>query len=157
MNLNILDAIAVALFSALVGFLVQLFFKWYDRKHSANSFELSVIAEIEAMLSIIEKRQYRKALEQGIIYSQFSEKGMSLTVHIQDNYCPIYYSNLDKISLLSANKVKDIVRFYSILTSLVQDLKPGGLLNSEPTDQSNYIECLALLDEAIALGQRIIK
>lgn len=68
MSIGVVGAILVAFFSAFIGFLVQLFFKWYDRKYNANSFELSVIAEVEALINIIEKRDYRKGLEQGIFF-----------------------------------------------------------------------------------------
>ena len=157
MSISVSDAIIVAFFSAGISFIIQFFFKWYDHKHNASSFELSVIAEVEAMLNIIDKRKYREALESGIVVSHLTEKGLSLQIDIQENYCPIYYSNLDKISLLSKDKVKDVVQFYSILASLVQDVKPGGILNSEQPDTEDYQECLQLLNEAVILGKRIIK
>lgn len=156
MSIGVVGAILVAFFSAFIGFLVQLFFKWYDRKYNANSFELSVIAEVEALINIIEKRDYRKGLEQGIFFSNLSNQEYPLEIQLQENYCPIYFNNLDKISLISPCKVKDVVKFYSILTSLALDVKPGGLLNTAPSSEA-YEECLSLLDEAIEIGKRIIK
>ncbi|MBP1470637.1 hypothetical protein [Acinetobacter nosocomialis] len=161
MNISLTNAILVALFSAFIGFLVQLFFKWNDRSYQAKSFELSIIAEVEAILNIIEKRKYRKALEDGILFLKKGEKLSgneiyTLEVQIQENYCPIYFNNLDKISFISQKKVKDVVRFYSLLMSLVQDVKPGGLLNKEPSREA-FDECLSVFDEAIIIGNRIIK
>lgn len=157
MNINANDAIVVAFFTTIISFIIQFFFRWYDGKNIANSFELSVIAEIEAMLSIIKKREYREALESGIQFSYLGSNIASLQIDIQENYCPIYYSNLDKISLLSKKRVKDIVWFYSILASIIQDVKPNGILNTDEVSKEAFIECLKLLDEAIAIGNRIIK
>lgn len=161
MNLSINSAIVVALLSAVISFFVQLFFKWHERRHQAKSFELSIIAEVEAILNIIEKRNYRKGLEDGIFFSELIDKSSAsktytLEVQIQENYCPIYFNNLDKISFISAKKVKDVVRFYSLLISLAQDIKPGGLLNTDPSREA-YNECLDILNEAIVIGRRIIK
>lgn len=157
MNISINDAIVVALVSAFAGFIVQYFFKWYEHRHAAASFELSVIAEVDAILNIIERRNYRGALEYGVYLSSLTDKIQTLQIDVQENYCPIYYSNLDKVSLLNKNKVKDIVQFYSILASLVQDVKSGGILNSDNPSVDDYQDCLQLLDEAVELGKKIVK
>jgi hypothetical protein len=161
MNISINSAILVALISAVISFVVQLFFKWYDRWNQARSFELSIIAEVEAILNILEKRDYRKGLEEGIIHSIVSEnssvdKNYKLEIQIQENYCPIYFNNLDKISFISKQKVKDVVKFYSLLMSLAQDVKSGGILSTDPSSEA-YNECLRLFDEAVEIGNRIIK
>lgn len=161
MNISINSAILVALISAAISFLVQLFFKWSDRRHQARSFELSIIAEVEAILNILVKRSYRKGLEEGLIQSMVTDKtsvdkNYKLEIQIQENYCPIYFNNLDKISFISALKVKDVVKFYSLLMSLAQDVKPGGILSTDPSSEA-YNECLRLFDEAVEIGNRIIK
>jgi hypothetical protein len=161
MNISINSAILVAFFSAFIGFLVQLFFKWNDRRYQAKSFELSIIAEVEATLNIIEKRKYRKGLEEGLVFFELSEnlsenKIHTLEIQIQEDYLPIYFNNLDKISFISPKKVRDVVRFYSLLMSLAQDVKPDGILNKQPSREA-YKECLSVFDEAILIGNRIIK
>ncbi|MDV7623927.1 hypothetical protein R4615_17395 [Acinetobacter baumannii] len=160
MNISLTNAILVALFSAFISFVVQLFFKWNDRRYQAKSFELSIIAEVEAILNIIDKRKYRKGLEEGVFQFELGErlsvnKIYTLEIQIQENYCPIYFNNLDKISFISPQKVKDVVRFYSLLMSLAQDVKPDGLLNTEPSREA-FNECLNVFDEAIIIGNRII-
>ncbi|MBJ6351121.1 MULTISPECIES: hypothetical protein [unclassified Acinetobacter] len=160
MNISLTNAISVALFSALISFVVQFFFKWNDRRYQAKTFELSITAEVEAILNIMEKRNYRKGLEEGIFLFGLGEKlskneFYTLEVQIQENYCPIYFNNLDKISLIRPKKVKDVVRFYSLLMSLAQDVKPDGLLNTGPSREA-YDECLSIFDEAIMIGKRII-
>lgn len=157
MKITLNDAIVVALFSAIVSFIIQFFFKWYDNNKNAKSFELSIIAEIEAILDIIEKRKYREALERGIVISITSQNIAFLQIDIQQDYCPIYNNNLDKVSLLSKKRVKDVVQFYSILASLIQDVKSGGILSTNQASREAFEECLVLLNEAIILGQRIIK
>lgn len=148
-------------FSAFISFLVQLYFKRNDRNYQAKSFELSIIAEVEATLNIIEKRKYRKGLEEGLFFFELGEKISenkiyTLEIQIQENYLPIYFNNLDKISFISPEKVKDVVRFYSLLMSLAQDVKPDGILNKQPSREA-YKECLSVFDEAIIIGNRIIK
>lgn len=160
MNINIISALLVAFFSAFISFLVQFYFKRNDRSYQAETFELSIIAEVEAILNIIEKREYRKGLEEGILFFALGEKlsvneSYKLEVQIQENYCPIYFNNLDKISFISKEKVKDVVRFYSLLMSLAQDVMPGGILSTNPSSEA-YKECLSLFDEAVEIGNRII-
>ncbi|MBZ0371775.1 hypothetical protein HLI16_09040, partial [Acinetobacter baumannii] len=115
MNINVISALLVAFFSAFISFLVQLYFKRNDRNYQAKSFELSIIAEVEATLNIIEKRKYRKGLEEGLFFFELGEKISenkiyTLEIQIQENYLPIYFNNLDKISFISPEKVKDVVR-----------------------------------------------
>lgn len=160
MNINVISALSVAFFSAFISFLVQLYFKRNDRKYQAKSFELSIIAEVEATLNIIEKRKYRKGLEEGLFFFELGEKISenkiyTLEIQIQENYLPIYFNNLDKISFISPEKVKDVVRFYSLLMSIAQDVKPDGILNKQPSREA-YKECLSVFDEAIIIGNRII-
>lgn len=161
MNINVISALLVAFFSSFISFLVQLYFKRNDRNYQAKSFELSIIAEVEATLNIIEKRKYRKGLEEGLFFFELGEKISenkiyTLEIQIQENYLPIYFNNLDKISFISPEKVKDVVRFYSLLMSLAQDVKPDGILNKQPSREA-YKECLSVFDEAIIIGNRIIK
>ncbi|MDC5176239.1 hypothetical protein NRA19_10620 [Acinetobacter baumannii] len=161
MNINFTNPIIVALFSTFISFVVQFFFKWNDRRYQAKSFELSIIAEVEAILNIIEKRKFRKYLEEGVFHFELGKRLIkneiyTLEIQIQENYCPIYFKNLDKISFIRPKKVKDVVRFYSLLMSLAQDVKPDGLLNTEPSREI-FNECLNVFDEAIIIGNRIIK
>jgi len=47
-----------------------------------------------------------------------------------------------------------IVLLYQLLEALIQDVKPGGLLNAEPRDGRVYVEALTLSERAKSSANR---
>ena len=154
------DKFGYALILAVVGLAGKYLVDWLAARNQAKAFQQAILAEIYALLSLIKARDYRKFLDEGVFTSEVCkliEDSYLLSMNIQDNYCPVYYNNLDKIQLLNKNNVKDIVLFHALIASLVQDLKPGGACNNKESSSPEVFESsLKILDQATLIGERII-
>lgn len=77
-----------------------------------------------------------------------------LSLDIQENVFPVYSSNLDKIGQLSPKIAPQIVTLYALLSSILQDVKVGGLLSiCEQGNYQNYKNIYDLLANAIRNSQ----
>jgi|GEM_PF-1113133 hypothetical protein len=154
------DKLGYALLLAAFGLVGKYFFDWLAARNHAIAFQQAILAEIYALLNLIEVRNYRKFLEDGIFGSSLNsltDTPYLLSMNIQDNYCPVYYNNLDKIQLLNKNIAKDVVLFYALIASLVQDLKPEGVFNNKVhSSVEAYKAGLTILDMAIKTGEKLI-
>lgn len=155
MNITVNDAIVVALFSAIIGFIIQLFFKFFDKHSNVKALEIAIQAEIKAIILIIEKRNYKQILEHCLMMDDINKNSPTLTIDFAENYNQIYINNLDKISYLGSH-IHDVVLFHILISSLIQDAKSGGILNDRDiVDTECYKECLDILDQVITLGEKI--
>ncbi len=161
MDMKLEDGLIIAAFTSIVSLIVQLVLRRLDSQRHTKSFQLAIMAEISALLSLIERRKYREALDRGIFDAKVGSlvnMPSLLSLNIQEDYCPVYYNNLDKIPLLDNNKAKEIVLFYALIASLVQDLRPGGVLNNPDYSSSEaFKKDLEILDQAIAIGRKLTK
>lgn len=156
--MKISDALLVALVTVIINFLIQIFFKNWDKKSQRLSVQLAIIAEVKALKNIIDQRKYLQDIDSIISYLENNRghrKPMSL--EIQSNVFPVYSSNLDKIGQLSPSLAPKIVTFYSLLSSILQDVKMGGLLSiRESATFENYKNVYELLNSALEIADEII-
>lgn len=154
------DKLEYALILAVFGLVGKYFLDWLAARNRAIAFQQAILAEIYALLSLIKVRNYRGFLEGGVFGStinNLTDTPHLLSMNIQDNYCPVYYNNLDKIPLLNKKNAKDVVLFYALIASLVQDLKPGGVFNSKKhSSVEDYQAGLKILDMATKTGEKLI-
>lgn len=155
--MKISDALVVALVTVTINFLIQFFFKYWDKRSQRLSVQLAIIAEVKALKNIIEQRKYLQDIQSITSYLEKNRghrKPMSL--EIQSNVFPVYSSNLDKIGQLSPNLAPKVVTFYSLLSSILQDVKEGGLLSiRENATFENYKNVYELLHSALEIADEI--
>lgn len=69
----------------------------------------------------------------------------------------MYSNNLDKIGQLSPKVAPQVVTFYALLSSILQDVKIGGLLSiHEQGNYQNYKNIYDLLTKALEIADEII-
>lgn len=155
--MNISDALVVALVTIVTNFLVQLFFKYRDSSTHSKSIKKAIIAEIEAIINIVEQRNYKEDINK-IIYQleKNPNSRFSFSIDINKDIFPVYSHNLDKIGSLDGELAKQVVTFYSLLSSVIQDVKVGGILNNkEYGTLENFKNLRVLLTKALELGNNI--
>ena len=156
--MKISDALVVALVTVIINFFIQFFFKYKDNRLQQLSIQLAIIAEIKALKKLIEQRRYLQDIH-NIVLNLEKNKGyrMTLSIDIQENVFPVYSSNLDKIGQLSSKIAPQVVTFYALLSSILQDVKVGGLLSiHEQGNYQNYKNIYDLLINALEIADEII-
>lgn len=158
MSIEAPEALVVALITILINFCIQFFFKWWDKRTNGISIQNAIVAEVVALKNIISERNYQEAIRSVIKFLEENpNKKMLLSVDVQLDVFPVYSSNLDKIGQLDPKLSPKIVTFYALLSSIIQDVKIGGLLNNtEHSNLESYKNINSLLDKAISIADTII-
>ena len=152
---------AVGALGAIGGALATFFPSWLMAKHQrseiAKSTAFQLYAEIKATLEVERHRGYIKGLRE-VLEAFDSEKITSWTYQVQvpDDRFIIYKSNLANIGLLPPVLQGQIVLLYQLLEAIVQDVKPGGLLNAEPVGKEPFAEALRLIEHAKRIAEEIM-
>jgi len=155
----------VAAFAALVGVIlggfINLGSQWFidSRQHNreAQTLRMSLAAEINGMLGVIEARQYLAGLMR--VPTAMTEQQVSVmrySVKIDDNYCPIYRANAGKVGILDPSEAAFIVGFHQLIQSVIQDVTVGGVLY-EGGNAEQYAETASLLQHAISMGKILME
>lgn len=157
--MKVSDALIVALVTVIINFFIQLFFKYKDNRSQQLSIQLAIIAEIKALKKLIEQRKYVQDIQNIVLHLE-KNRGYrtTLSLDIQENVFPVYSNNLDKIGQLSPIIAPQVVTFYALLSSILQDVKVGGLLSiHEQGNYQNYKNIYDLLTNALEIADEIIK
>ncbi|ENQ8180983.1 hypothetical protein BS623_23950 [Vibrio parahaemolyticus] len=150
-----------ALGGALVGGLVTFFPTKYLEEHRAKMFsqqvQNSIIAEVSALLRVIENRKYVESVEEAVLYLKNNPKGTyTLFADIPAHYSLIYQEQCKHIGTLDREVARDIINFYQLIDAIVQDIKPNGTFTTHPSLEA-YKESLAMFQLAVQIGKSLEK
>jgi hypothetical protein len=143
---------------------------FWQAQHAHNverkSLRAAFAAEIRAILSIVERRDYIAGLER-FIASIDAQPNVLFQVRIAKEYDIVFRSNCDKIGLLPAELAKRVVQFYYLISSAIEDIKLLADANASPelrlpwnlhTAEGNrffHQQLLELSRQATALGNAL--
>jgi hypothetical protein len=163
-----IGAPTATLIAAVVGFFsgasVALIQVQYQRSQERKSLKAALAAEIRAILSIVEGRDYIADLEKFIASIDANDL---YQVRIARDYDIVFRSNCNKIGLLPADLSERVVRFYYLIASAIEDIRLLVDANASPelrfacrldTAEGNRIFHQNLLDisrQAIARGSTL--
>ncbi|MGL6246005.1 hypothetical protein [Pseudomonas sp.] len=132
-------------------------------KKEAESVRASLLAEVAALVEIVERRGYlpglreREALLRARSSSAYAIFPNAKTiepfvVHIDSQYSRVYQGNVSKLGVLTAEDAKQIVRFHQLADSVRLDVVPGGVLTKSSNPQA-FKETGDLLEMAMKIGR----
>jgi hypothetical protein len=156
--LPVYSAIGGAFIGAISTFIPAIFIENLKARRDRKSLTFAIYAEISATLKLIEFRQYIEhihvviqRLKQGII------PNATYQIIVPDDYCLVYKSNISKIGTLDSNIQIQLVQFYQLLEGVIQDVKPGGILNATPQGLEQFESVLKVSEQMIHLGSELMK
>lgn len=145
---------------------------WWRARRATQSVQAALVAEISYMVGIIELRGYLKDFiktheelvninrrdqtfhqENGTHFTEHSE---TIKIVIPDDYNKIYKAHLDKIGTLPPKVATEVVTFYGLIDSVVQDMKPEGVLSCQGYAEQ-YQEAIHLMQEALKIANKITR
>ena len=142
--------------------------KAYARRKQLQSLRAALRAEIQAILAIVERRDYIPGLSAFVDAIRAGAPNF-FEVRIGRRYDIVFRSNCDKLGLLSSETAARTVRFYFQASSVVLDLNllrdavdsPGLQtrygLNQRDRNLAFHEEILRLSHETIELGNDLIQ
>lgn len=150
-----------AMGGALVGALASIFpsfvNSWIKDKRDRKALSLQLYAEVSAILEIAKSRQYAHGLRSIIgMLSSGQSSTATYQIQISDDRFLIYRNSFGNLGLLNIKLQVPIVSFYQTLEAIIQDVKPGGMLNLNPASLREFSEVLFLVEKAEKLGEEIL-
>lgn len=149
-----------AIGGALTALVPTYFMAQKAKREKTKSTIFQIYAEIKVTLEVAEHRGYEDSVR--AIVSSYKDKAGSaefpgFTVAVPDDRFVIYKENLSNLGLLPPKLQVKIVRFYQTAEAIIQDIKPGGVLNAPSGDLRQYEELLGFFLRAKAIGSDILK
>jgi hypothetical protein len=114
-----------------VAFVAALLPYWSQRRREKKSFRAALAAEVRAISAIVAYRDYVDGLQRHIASIEREQHTHLYQVRIARDYDIVFRSNCDKIGLLPADLSENVVQFYYLVSSAVEDIR---LLNEANVD-----------------------
>ena len=155
-ELAIIGALS-AIGGALAAFFPTLWLTRIKEKELKHSVATQFYAEIKAMLKTEQHRGYIEDIRK--ILSAFDSnqiENYAYKVEVSEERFPIFKSNLQNLGVLEPKIQGKIVLLYQLLEAVIQDIKPGGLLNSNHVGRKPYQELLNIMIEIKDTAEEIL-
>ncbi len=150
-----------ALGGALVGAMATFFPTKYleDRKHKqfAGQVQNCILAEISALVRIIENRKYVEGMEEAVAHLRNNPTDVyTLHADIPAHYSNIYREQCLNLGVLDRIVARDIINFYQLIDAVIQDIKLDGTFSKHPSIEG-YTEALKMFKLAVKIGKNLEK
>lgn len=154
----------IALLGALgvIGGALAAFFPlwWHgkvQRKELRRAVAAQIYAEVKATLQVVRHRRYVEDVRNIVdSFDRGERDSAQYQVHVADDRFPLFKANLQHLALLEPQLQTKIVLFYQLLEAVVQDIKPGGLLNASAAGRRPFIELLEIATTARGLADEVL-
>jgi hypothetical protein len=138
-----------------IGISGQYFLQRFERKHLARQVAKGLAGEIEALISIANRRDYVGVLKSAAAATAPTALYMTVT----REYFRVFEANVEKLGLLGDALPAQVASFYVQASAVIEDFNtislPGFLSTVGPTAaQTHYLNAATLLEDTLALGQQ---
>lgn len=126
------------------------------RRAEAKSLQNGLVAEVKALLHLMSVREYRIFLEDLLVEMEENDEKHEISIVIEDNFNPIFRSNIDKIGKIDKRLVGDIVTFHNVMRAMTLDFSDKSSCAEAGYDKDDVAETLRLMKEVEDVGSRIV-
>lgn len=151
----------VGALGAIGGALAAFFPMWWhgkvQRQERRRSVAAQIYAEVRATLQVVRHRRYVEDIRD--IVDRFDRGELTSAtyqVHVADDRFPLFRANIPHLALLEPQLQTKIVLLYQLLEAVVQDIKPGGLLNATDVGRRSFAELLEIATTARGLADEVL-
>ncbi|MBD2079102.1 hypothetical protein [Leptolyngbya sp. FACHB-17] len=168
MNLNLVLKDYIPLFQTVTGGLLtfiggllgNILIQQRQRRAEINSLASAFYGEIQALMGIVEKRQYIQGIKDAINDLRAGRK-IFYQMRVTRKYFNVYEKNLDKIGILPNPLPEKIVELYTVMTAILEDLdilnEPNFYEEDPEIVASHLAELLSLFVYATESGQEVCR
>ena len=152
---------AIGVVAALVAAVVPELLRTRAERDALSA---AIVAEIEGVLAIVERRQFIKGLRDTLAKAEAeSDPRIAYWFSFSVRHDPfaVYHANLSRIGLLRSPPAGLVVQFYTGATSVLEDivdLREGALAEAGRDEaQRRLRELLELFERVRQIGDEIVK
>lgn len=151
----------IAILATVLGTLASFFpMYWHalvQRKQMRLSVAAQIYAEVKAVIQVEQHRGYIRDVRAAVeAFERGDINAWSYQVQISDSRFLIYKANLQNLPLLDGSLQVKVVTLYQLMEAVVEDIKPGGILNASPAGQKQFSELLKILMDIRGLADEIL-
>jgi hypothetical protein len=162
--LTLLSVIVGGIIAISGGFLQRI----CERRQERKSLRAALRAEIQAILAIVQRRNYIAGLTEFIRTIRAGSTRL-FEIRIAKDYDIVFKNNCGKLGLLSPETAARTVRFYYFVSSVVEDLvllqdagesadlRTGYRLNTQAGNLDFHEHMLQLSIDTVALGNDLVQ
>ena len=155
--LPVYAALGGAFAGAIASFFPTFLLERYRENKQSSRVLAALLAEISAFLEVIEHRKYHDSIKKVIEHLKDQPAGTtySYSVCVPEHYSRIYQANSSNIGAIDKTYGQKIVIFHQLVDSVVQDVKPGGII-SNGADVEAFKELEKIFARAILIGNELL-
>lgn len=157
--LPVIGAIGGALVGAIAAFFPTYLIEAVRERKQSAAITRALIAEIRALLVIIEHRRYLSLIEEIVHYLKENPQVPyhAATVGVPDHYSRIYQAHAKSIGLVKPDLAAKIIEFHQLIDAVVQDISEGGTFSQEGGTIEAYSQAIKILETAIEIGRDLTR
>jgi hypothetical protein len=149
-------AIGGAFIGGVVSYLPNRWLEKHKRGLEVDAVRNALVTEIKSIVAIVQERAYVELMDE--VIALLIEKGgkQRYSVRVPEHYTRVYQAQVSRIGLLDPSLATQIITFYQLLDSVVQDVSPGGIVADLGGDLSMFRKIKNIFGTAMDLAQQII-
>ncbi|MDG5501410.1 hypothetical protein [Marinobacter sp. BGYM27] len=151
-----------ALGGAIAGAIASFFPTWLIERRREAAFakqiESCLLAEISALVEIVDRRGYLSALKDVTDYLRQNPEGTycKFAVDVPSHYSRVYQDNCKHIGVVRSDIAQEIIVFHQLVDAVVQDMKPNGVF-SEGATLETFEEMEVIFGEAMDIARKLLQ
>jgi len=151
-----------ALGGAIAGAIASFFPTWLIERRREAAFakqiESCLLAEISALVEIIDQRGYLSAIKTVAGFLRDSPEGTlyKFAVDVPPHYSRVYQENCKHIGVVRNDVAHQIIVFHQLIDAVVQDIKPNGAF-SDGASLETFEEMEVIFGEAMDVARKLLK
>jgi hypothetical protein len=154
--LPVIAAVGGALVGGLVTIVPNYLIELSKRKNECRAVTSALLAEVRALLTIIEHRKYIESFRQITLQLESNPSSTyKISVKVPVHYSRVYQAHIDRLGLINPQQAAKIIEFHQLLDSVVQDIEPSGLIAEQGGNAEAFEQLIAISESAIRIGKEL--
>lgn len=155
--LPVIAAVGGAFVGGVSTFFPNYFLELKKRRDERMSVSCALVAEVRALLTIVEQRQYINGLKKVAQHLINSPAGTTAQycVKVPDHYSRVYQAHVDRLGVVDPHLAAKIIEFHQLMDSAVQDVSTEGMIAQYGGDVAAFQQLIAIAEAAVAVGSEI--
>ncbi len=149
-----------AIIGGCVGLCSAFFLAWRNTRKEKRSISNAICSEMQSLIELAERRHYIDNLRRwkNDIETIGNIPNRAFMANPGYNFFAVFDANLSRIGTLPPKAAPDVVRFYTLMRSLLEDLVNKELFcRTKPEVIKIINENISILSEAIEAGNRVLQ
>lgn len=156
--LPVIAAIGGALVGAVSTIIPNYLLELKKRRDERLSVTNALVAEVQAILTIVEHRKYIESMKQ--VVDGLRERPGTLfqyRVQIPDHYSRVYQAHVARLGVVERKLAARLIEFHQLVDAVVQDIGPGGVIADHGGNLESFEQLVQISEAAVLIGRSLVK